>query len=187
MAESSGSELTEPFRKKAENLVINGSAGIVAWGVEFARWSQINLAGRAYSGVDTPLPKEPYLSIFQSLGDVGPGFILSAIAYEAIDLLATPAETVTGKRVSEEMKVGAAVFLGIAGVVLHESNLFLGGSWATGSVADAIGGSLGPVAFVGFRMLINKYIESVDQEIESLQVDGNSKDLETSSIINNVK
>lgn len=144
----------------------NIGAAYLALGLEVARFANVNLRGREFFGVTTPLPAEPILTILQSLGDTGAGFFVSAMSYEAIDVLSSPLK---GK-VPEQLKVGAAVFLGILTVAAHEKGKFMSGSRDVGSDLDIIGGSIGPIAFIGFNMLLNRFIRKVDKKIEKINL-----------------
>lgn len=137
-------------------LPINTIAGLTALGLELARWANINLRGREKFGITTPLPPEPILSIFQSIGDAGPGLLISAICYEAIDVLTLP----LGKKVPETLKVGAACILGMTAIIAHENGRLMAGAIDNGNIPDILGGSLGPIVFAGYMMLLNRFVES---------------------------
>lgn len=155
------------FREKAIKFAVNDTSGILALGVEIARWSQFNMRGREKFGTTTPLPLEPLLTIMQSLGDAGPGFFISAFAYEAIDILTIPVERITRKKVPEEAKIGASVLLGIAAIVAHEKGKFISDPVNNGNVLDMLGGAIGPVAFAGCQIILNRLIKKIDIQIET--------------------
>lgn len=162
------------WSKEAKIGAFSFQATMLVWSLEFARWLNINEKGLKfvedfqkkpreyfYNGP----PPEPIYYALQHAGDFTDGWSITLLGYYAARLLTKPFKD----KIPENIKLGAAFFLGAASVIDHETGGILSNSFSTADLSDIPAGVIGSVAFVSFKLMLNHFIKDCSVEIQELE------------------